>query len=112
SPPRVAAARLPADEHHARLSVSLEDLGVADRLRAPSASMVAKPQLAVQLDPLLLGERPLLLLELERDIEQPLLDALGGHGFGKEGEVIAKHEDRAGIDHALPVAHELLEEDR
>src|SRR2546426_5844439 len=40
-----------------------------------SASMVTEPQLAVQLDPLLLGERALLLFELERDVEQPLLDA-------------------------------------
>src|SRR6266516_4242565 len=75
-------------------------------------SRILERQLAVQLDPLLLGERALLLFELERDIEQPLLDALGRHGFRKEGEVIAKHEDRAGIGHPLPVAHELLEEDR
>src|SRR2546427_7345611 len=51
--------------HHARLGVPLQDLGVADRLRA----VMPQAQFAVQLDPLLLREVPLLLLELQRDVE-------------------------------------------
>src|SRR5437773_4226736 len=81
---------------------------MADRLGA----VAAEPQLAVQLDPLLLRERTLLLLELERDVEEPLFDALGRHRFGEERQVVAEHEDRAGIVDLLVLAHELLKEDR
>src|SRR5436309_2682071 len=81
---------------------------MADRLGA----VATEPQLAVQLDPLPLRERALLLLELERDVEEPLPDALGRHRFGEEREVVAEHEDRAGIVDLLVLSHELLEKDR
>src|SRR5207244_3413129 len=105
---RMGRVGIAPDDHHPRLGVPLEDLGVADRL----GSVVAQPQLAVQPDPLLLRERALFLLELERHVEQALLHALGRHRFAEEGEVIAEHEDRAWVVHLLVRSHELLEEDR
>ena len=57
--------RIASDDHHPGLGVTLEDLRVADRLRA----VAAQPQLAVELDPVLLREASLLLLELQRDVE-------------------------------------------
>src|SRR6267378_2725991 len=68
---------------------------MADRLRP----VMAQPQLAVQADPLLLREGALLLLELERHVEQAFLHALGGHRLGQEGEVVAEHEDRGRVVH-------------
>ena len=60
------------DDELPGLGVFLEDLGVADGLGA-----LAMPHLlAVEPDPLLLGELPLLHLELVRDVEQALFDAL------------------------------------
>ncbi len=73
---------------------------------------MAQPELAVQADPLLLREGALLLLELERHVEQAFLHTLGRHRLAEEGEVIAEHEDRAGIVHLLVLAHELFEKDR
>src|SRR2546429_3971893 len=83
---RMGRVGIAPDDHHPRLGVPLEDLGVADRL----GSVLAQPQLAVQPDPLLLRARALLLLELARHVEQALLHALGRHRFAEEGEVIAR----------------------
>src|SRR5207244_11568122 len=62
---RMGRVRIASDDHHPGLGVTLEDLRVADRLRA----VAAQPQLTVELDPVLLREASLLLLELQRDVE-------------------------------------------
>src|SRR6058998_245249 len=79
-----------------------------DRLRAVSR----ESQLAVQADALFLGELALLLLQLQRHVQQPFLDALRRHRLAQEREVVAEHEDRARIVDLLVRPHELLEEDR
>src|SRR5207247_10755303 len=69
-----------ADDHLPGQRVRLEDLGVADRF----GPVVTEPQLAVQFDPLRGGEFALLLLELERDVEQSFLHTLRRHRFRSE----------------------------
>src|SRR2546427_10208594 len=60
-------------------------------------------QLTIQLDPLLLRELPLLLLELQSDVEQSLLDALGRHRLREERQVVAEHQDSGGgLDPLIP----------
>src|SRR2546422_629621 len=69
-------------------------------------------QLTIQLDPLLLRELPLLLLELLRDVEQSLLDALGRHRLREERQVVAEHQDGGRVLDPLIATHQLLEKDR
>src|SRR2546428_9060963 len=86
----------------------LQDLGVADRLRA----VMPEAQLTIQLDPLLLRELPLLLLELLRDVEQSLLDALGRHRLREERQVVAEHQDGGGVLDPLIATPQRLAKDR
>ena len=100
--------RVRADDHLAGQRMRFENLRVTDCLGA----VVAQAQLAVELDALRCRELALLFLELQRDVEQAFLDSLGRHRLGQEGEVIAEHENRAGIVDLRILAHQLLEKDR
>src|SRR5437870_2951322 len=79
----VRGVRVAPDDDHAGLGMPLEDLRMADRLRAVSR----ESQLAVQADALFLGELALLLLQLQRHVQQPFLDALRRHRLAQEREV-------------------------
>jgi len=57
--------RIGADDDLAWQRVRLENLRMTDRF----GTVVAEPQLTVQLDPLRRGEFALLLFELQRDVE-------------------------------------------
>ncbi len=74
--------------------------------------MVTTAQLTVQFDALPLGELALLLLELQRHVEQPFLDPFRGHRIAQEREVVAEQQHRVGVRHPLGRAHQLFEEDR
>ena len=104
---RVGRVRIGADDEHPGLGVVLQDLGVADRLRAHDVALL----LAVQPDPLLLGELALLDLQLVGDRQQALLDPLLAHDLVQEGQVVAEEEDCGGVEDLRVGAQLLLEED-
>ena len=93
--------------------VPFQHLGVADGLGALDDRMLRRRagQFAVELDALLLGKFLLLLLQLQRHVEQTLRLPGVGHGQFEEGQVVAEEEDRLRVDDLLVRADIVAPED-